>query len=228
MIKVLTVGHNPSALKRIHTQLTALRKEHDIFFVNAKPGSIASSIKENINILIYDAGELSPLMAVFIKEIRKTGFLGPIVILASIPQGMELQSFQKQKQVHILEKPYVKMQILGIVKNCISNTDIAARRYKRFDVHEHAVLETYSSDFKVETTINNISQNGVRIEGDLSGVKKGDLLRLHFNFDKIKKERVMSARVVWKKIDGDKKEEAGLEFVSQKAVYQYLLNQSIA
>ena len=90
------------------------------------------------------------------------------------------------------------------------------------------MLEAYSSDFKLETTINNISRSGVRIEGALTGLRNGDLLRLHFNFDEINKSRTMSARVVWVKKEGDNKEEAGLEFVSQKAVYQYLLENAVA
>lgn len=229
MIKVLTVGQNTPSLKDIHSKLSPLRADFkEVCFTVAKPGAIGAAISDNVNILIYDAGSMNPLMAVLIQEIRKTGFIGPILILASVPQGMDITDFKKLKNVHILEKPYVKSQLLGVVKNCITDTEAKARRYQRFDVQESAVLETYNSDFKVETTINNISKNGVRIEGSLSGIKKGDLLRVHFNFDQIQKERVMSARVVWKKTDGDSKEEAGLEFVSQQAVYQYLLNSAIA
>ena len=228
VIKVLTVGNSTPALKKIHNQLSPLKDDSDLSFEMAKPGSIASALRDGVNILIYDAGDMKPLMTILIQEIRKMGFSGPIVILATVPQGMDVSEFHKLKNLHIVEKPYVQMQILGVVRNCISNSDAKTRRFKRFDVKENAVIETYSSDFRLETTINNISQNGVRIEGDLAGLNKGDLLRLHFNFDKIKKERVMSARVVWKKVDGDNKEEAGLEFVSQKTVYKYLLDHAIS
>lgn len=229
MVKVLTVGNNPSGIKQIENQLSLLKDEFpDLYLGSAKAGAISSAIGDNINILIYDAGELKPLMGVLVNELRKTGFLGPIVIVAKVPPGMKLNDFRKVKNLHIVEKPYMKMQLLGIVRNCIRDASMGIRKYKRFDVKESAVLETYNSDFKIETTINNISQNGVCIEGNLTGLKQGDLLRLHFNFKEINKERVMSARVVWLKKDADNKEEAGLEFVSQQTVYKYLLTHAVS
>lgn len=228
VIKVLTVGHDASSLKKVESKMLSLKKDFkDLSFTSAQPGSIGSAVTKNINIIVYDAGELKPLMGVLIKEIRRIGFLGPIVLIGSIPPGMNVSDFKSIDGLHILEVPYVDMQLFGIIKNCIINANIEKRKYKRFDVRESAVLEAYSSDVTVNTLINNISQNGVCVEGDLSALKNGDLLKLRFNFDEIKKERVMSARVVWVRKNTDKKEEAGLEFVSQKDVYKYLLSHAI-
>jgi hypothetical protein len=102
------------------------------------------------------------------------------------------------------------------------------RKDERFSVKQFATLESYNSDFKVETVVTNISKSGMRITGELSGLQTGDLLRLHMQFEEINKERQMSAKIVWIKIEGDKMSEAGLQFVSQKDVYRYLLERAIA
>lgn len=229
MVKVLTVSNSSANVQKIEEQLAPLKSEfQDLEFAQANAGQIKSAILDNVSILVFDIAEIKPIMTLLFNEIRKIGFNGPIVTLAKVPQGTNLKDFHQLKNLHIVEKPYVKMQFLGILRNCINNTDVGKRKFKRFDVQESAILETYNSDYRVETTINNISQSGVCINGNLSGIKQGDLLRLHFNFDKINKERVMSARVVWLKKDADNQEEAGLEFVSQQTVYKYLLTHAVS
>lgn len=229
MVKLVVVGQDQDRLNRIKDELKPLREHYNNYVMSATHVSLLEmDLDKALTLLVFDTNQLNDLVFPLVNRIRRIGFTGPIVMLSHLSKDFEMGRLAAVKNLFFLQKPYDPPQLLGMVKNCINIHNMRQRRDQRFDVNESATLEAYSSDFKTHTVINNISRSGVRIEGNLRGLKKGDFLRLHFNFHKIRKERLMSARVVWVKKDGDTKEEAGLEFVSQKAVYQYLLNNAAA
>lgn len=225
--KLLVVGNDQQRLNIIKSEVhTLLNSEINAKFI--RPGYLQAALDSSLDLLVFDTNFINKRVFPFIVQLRKHGFKGAIIILGGHASNFNLEELNAVHNVYHLYKPYEPEQLQGLIKNCMNVEQMRKRRDQRFDVHEHATLEAYGTDFKAETTINNISRSGVRIEGPLGDLKTGDLLRLHFNFDKINKERIMSARVVWLKKDSDNKEEAGLEFVSQKDVYQYLLNYAIA
>lgn len=229
MVKIVIVGQDTDRLDIIKEQLKPLKEaSNHVTIQTTKPNYVGTMIDHHLTLMICDSGEINGHIFPFINQIRKLKFTGPILLTAHLPANFDLKEITKEKFFYFLKKPYSQEQLLGIVKNCITVQNMRQRRDQRFDVREQATLQAYSSDFSTETVINNISKSGARIEGNLSGLKQGDLLRLHFNFEKIKKERILSARVVWLKKDGDTKEEAGLEFVSQQTVYRYLLEHAAA
>ena len=63
----------------------------------------------------------------------------------------------------------------------------------------------------------------MQISGQLEGLDKGSVVRVHFNLNKIGKERTMPAKIKWISKSKDGKTLAGLEFMSRAAVYDYLL-----
>ncbi len=221
----MIVGHDQQNLKNIKFDLKDLQSTfNDLRIATVRPGYMDSAIDSKLRALVFDTNTINKNLFPFIVQVRKAGFGGPLIVLGTPSSSFDLHELAMVKNVFQLDKPYQPEQLSGLVKNVINVETMRQRRDQRFSVREHATIEAYRSDLKRQTLINNISRSGVRIEGDLAGLKAGDLLRLHFNFDQIKKERTMSARVVWVKKESDTKEEAGLEFVSQKAVYQYLLD----
>lgn len=229
MLKLVVVGQNQDRLNTIKKELNGLMDTHaEVRVTTSRPEYCEAQLDTHLKVLIFDTKTINKNIYPFVVQIRKLGFAGPILALGTMPSNFDSRELSQVKNLFQLNKPYTEEQLIGMVKNCLNIELMRQRRDQRFDVNEQAVLEAYSSDFKTETTISNISRSGVRIIGNLDGLNKGDILRLHFNFDKINKERTMSARVVWKKSNQDESEEAGLEFVSQKAVYQYLLDHAVA
>ena len=228
-MKLVVVGHDQNRLNHIKTELAELHNVYSDLLINtARPGFLETLIDSRLKLMLMDTGTINKMVFPFIVQIRKLGFSGPILVLGNPAAQFDLRELAQVNNVFQLGKPYSCEALTGLVKNTINIEKMRQRRDQRFNVRECATLEAYSSDFKVETIINNISRSGLRIEGNLEGLRQGDLLRLHINFDKINKERTMSARVVWMQKDNDNKEQAGLEFVSQKAVYKYLLNYGVA
>lgn len=223
MLKLVIVGQDQNRLNTIKCELSELHQIHgDLRVSTTGSGFIETLIEPRLKVLIFDTGAINKMVFPFMVKVRKLGFAGPIIILGNPGDQFDIRELDQLRNVFHLGKPYAVEALLGVTKNCINIEKMRQRRDQRFDVREQATLEAYSSDFRIQTVINNISRSGVRIEGDLKGLKQGDLLRLHLNLDKINKERTMSARVVWMEKAHDNKEQAGLEFVSQKAVYRFL------
>ncbi len=229
MKRLVLSGQNQEQLRLIKSELEPLLKSlEDIKITSIRPPFLQTGLDETCHVVVFDVSIITKMIFPLVVKMRKTGFSGPIVFLGKKSPEFDRKELAANRAIYLLEKPYEPEQLQGLVKNCINIEDMRGRRDQRFDVREHATIQAYSSDFQMETTICNISRSGVRIEGNMEGLKQGDLLRLHFNFEKIQKQRTMSARVVWKKENADKMGEAGLEFVSQKLVYQYLLDYAVA
>ncbi|MCB0379257.1 MAG: PilZ domain-containing protein [Bdellovibrionales bacterium] len=228
MAKLQIVGKDDQTMAIVEHELSALTKHfEDIHFFRGRPGYIGTTIAEDTTILVYDAKEVNKYMQAFVKEARRANYEGPIVILGKIPETVNIETYLDDDGIVFIEKPYEVKDLVGIVWKYLTMMKVKQRQFRRYEVREKAIIETYNSDYKADTTIHDISKGGMRVIGDHIALKAGDLLRIHFNFDQIQKERVMSAKVVWVKKKDDNTQEAGLQFVSQKAVYQYLLNYAL-
>ncbi len=229
MQKLVIVGRIQDRLQQLKNEVKPILDSKSDMKVSAvRPGFLETVVDSTVQLMVFDSDFINKNIFPIVVQIRKIGFGGPIVVLGNPSNDFNLKELNGVKGVFHLHKPYKPEQLVGLIKNCLNVEMLRKRRDQRFAVNEQATLEAYSSDVRIETTINNISRSGVRIEGALGELRQGDLLKLHFNFDQIQKERVMNARVVWIKKDSDSKEEAGLEFVSQKAVYKFLLDYAIA
>lgn len=227
--KLVIVGQDQDRLENLKREMKPIQEElSDLRISVSRPTYLATAIDSRLKLLVFDTNIINKMLFPFVVQVRKTGYSGPILVLGNPGSNFDIAELATVKNLFQINKPYTGEQLEGMVKNCINLENLRQRRDQRFSVREKAVLEAYSSDLKIDTIINNISRSGVRIEGNLGGLQKGDVLRLHFNFDKINKERTMSARVVWMKKENDNAEQAGLEFVSQKAVYKFLLESAAA
>lgn len=229
MLKLAIVGHDQQSIKHLKSELKERLTEYkDIRIATSRPGYLESAIDSHLKVLVFDTNAINRNLFPFVVQIRKTGFTGPILILGNPVSHFNLNEISEVRNLFQLGKPFDSEHLVGMVRNCINVEGMKQRRDKRFDVREVARIEAYRSDYQSDAVINNISRSGLRIEGNLHGLNQGDLLRLHFYFDQIQKERTMSARVVWLKKGDDNLEQAGLAFVSQKTVYQYLLEYATA
>lgn len=226
--KLVVVGRVQDRLNQLKEEVKPIIEgRQDLKISAVRPGYLETVVDTTVQIMVFDTDFINKNIFPLIVQIRKIGYAGPVIVLGNPSHNFDLKELNGVKGLYHLHKPYQPDQLVGMIRNCLNVELMRKRRDQRFDVHEHAVLEGYSSDVRLETTISNISRSGVRIEGPLGELKQGDLLKVHFNFDKINKERVMNARVVWIKKDGASKEEAGLEFVSQKTIYQFLLDYAV-
>lgn len=224
-MKIAIVGQDQTRLTRIKEDLDPLKSTyHEIHIQLVNNAKLSSVINPYISTVILDSQHINQLVFSMVDQIRKLTYEGPIILIGHLASNFSLDKLTDRKGVYFLKKPFTIEQLHGIVRNCLHVEGMKQRRDERFPVRELASLECYGSDFKTQAVINDISKSGARIEGNLAELKKGEILRLTFKLHQINKERTVSARVVWVKNQGDNKQEAGLEFVSQHIVYKYLLD----
>ena len=227
MINVLIASRNETDNALIEKKLAPIaNKVGSVRFWGARPANMPTMLLDaNYNLLVFNCQHFNSSMRNNISHWRSIGYLGPIVILVKIPDPKIIDGFADMQNVTIIEKPYENRDLQGIAVKYLSQSTVYQRRFRRFDTMQNATLESYNKNFSSHSTISNISKGGAHIVGDLEDISTGDLLRVCFELDELKKNHTMSAQVIWTRGDvGDPKRSAGLKFITKSAVYESLLN----
>lgn len=226
MLRVLIASKNETDNTLIEKRLAPISKSlGEVRFTSARPANLPTMIESRFNLLVFNCQHFNSATRNTISYWRSLGYLGPIMVLVKIPDPRMLDGFADVQNVTIIEKPYENRDLQGIALKYLREGQVNQRKFRRFDTRQKALLESYNKDFSSYTTISNISKGGVHISGDLEDLSKGDLLRVCFELDELKKNHTMSAQVVWTSGDvGAEDRTAGLRFISKTMVYETLLN----
>lgn len=225
MLKVLVASRNETDNALIEKKLEPIiRKVGDVRFFGARPANLPSLLDVKYNLLVFNSQHFNSSMRNNITHWRSLGYLGPIIILVKIPDPKLIDRFADLQNVTLIEKPYENKDLQGIAIKYLSENKVMQRRFRRFDTKQTASLESYNKDFSSNSVISNISKGGAHIVGSLDNLSKGDLLRVCFELDELKKNHTMSAQVVWTSGDMGQERSAGLKFISKAMVYDQLLN----
>ena len=226
MLKVLVVSRNETDNVLLEKRLAPIAESlGKVGYFSARPASLNNVIDNEFNLLIYNCQHFNSAMRNNVAHWRGLGYLGPIMILVKIPDPNVIDSYADLQNVTIIEKPYQNKDLQGIAAKYLMDSKVAQRKYRRFETQQKALLESYNRDYSSYTIISNISKGGAHIQGDLNDMSKGDLLRVCFELDELKKNHTMSAKVVWTRGDvGSPERTAGLQFISKSMVYDSLLS----
>lgn len=226
MLKVLIASRNETDNTLIEKKLAPIAKKVGaVQFYGARPANMPIMLENQYNLLVFNCQHFNSSMRSNITHWRSLGYLGPILILVKIPDPKVIDRFADLQNVTLIEKPYENRDLQGIAVKYLNETVVNQRRFRRFDTKQNATLESYNKNFSSKSIISNISKGGAHIMGALSDLSKGDLLRVCFELDELKKNHTMSAQVVWTSGDvGDENRSAGLRFISKAMVYDSLLN----
>ena len=227
MLKILIASRNETDNALIEKKLSPITKVlGKVGFVGARPANLSTILLDGqYNLLVFNCQHFNSSMRNNITHWRSLGYLGPVIILVKVPDPKLIDGFIDMQNVTIVEKPYENKDLQGIAVKYLNDSAVMQRRYRRFDTKQKAMLESYNRDFSSQSIISNISKGGAHIIGELEDISKGDLLRVCFELDELKKNHIMSAQVVWTSGDaGASDRAAGLRFISKSVVYDSLLN----
>lgn len=226
MLKVLIASRNESDNSLIEKRLSPIVGHvGETQFVSARPANLPNLIDASLNLLIFNCQHLNSSTRGNVTQWRSLGYLGPIIILVKIPDPRLIDRFSDLQNVTLIEKPYENKDLRGIAIKYLKETKVSQRRFRRFDTKQRARLESYNKNFCSDSVISNISKGGIHITGSLNNITTGDLIRVCFELDELKKNHTMSAQVVWttKELE-DGERSAGLKFISKSMVYDSLLS----
>ncbi len=226
MLKVLIASRNETDNTLIEKKLSPVAKKVGaVQFYGARPANMPIMLENQYNLLVFNCQHFNSSMRGNITHWRSLGYLGPIIILVKIPDPKLIDGFADMQNVTLIEKPYENKDLQGIAVKYLNENHVFQRRFRRFDTKQNATLESYNKNFSSTSIISNISKGGAHIMGSLLDLSKGDLLRVCFELDELKKNHTMSAQVVWTEGDvGEDNRSAGLRFISKAMVYESLLN----
>ena len=226
MHKVLIASKSESENILIQKRLVAItEKVGEIDFFGTRPVSVPSLIDARFSLLIYNCQHFSSAFRGKINHWRSLGYLGPIMLIAKVPDPKQIDHFLDIQNLTVIEKPYENRDFQGIAMKYLTASNVEQRRFRRFYTRQKATLESYTKNYNSESLISNISRGGAHITGELGDLTKGDLIRVNFELNELNRNRTMSAEVVWTSGNESQNDRsAGLRFVPKSKVYDSLLH----
>lgn len=225
MVKVILSSADDNELHILAKRIAPLVEEvGQIRFERCRPAHIPMELSEDVQLLVFNSQHYGIHLKQSVSEWRYQGYLGPILMLTKIPDPTQLTELDHMHGVVVLDKPYDPKDLVGISKKLLMEVKVNQRKFRRFPTNQTAHLESYKTSLEISANVDNISLGGVCIKGDIKDIAKGDLLKVEFQLDEVKKSHVLNAKVVWTagKV-GDIDRMAGLLFVPKEEVYSQLL-----
>ena len=193
MSRICIVSSNMIESKIIQRSLEALNSHlhSPLHFEHMRPAQISDQIESHIDLLIYNnAHHLNMNLKQKVVSWRKRGFLGSILVLSKV---VDLELLNHMNSLHnfvVIEKPHSDKDVSGVVLKFLKTMQVNQQRYRRFTADQQVKLESYKTEFKRSSCVQNISLGGLRLEGDVSGLTLGDLLKVQFPLDKLNRQTI--------------------------------------
>lgn len=225
MSKICIVSNNQIDAKSIKETVQQLDTDQyqRVDFDLIRPVQLSTHLNPEIDLLIYNHSHYLDInLKQQVMNWRKRGFLGSILVISKTREDGLIEQLNTLHNFVVLEKPYESKDLAGMAFKFLKTVKVNQRRYRRFSTEQNVHVESYKTEFKTDSAVTNMSMGGLRIEGHLTDLKCGDILKIQFPLDKVKREYTMNARVVW--VKDSIQSEAGVEFVKDAELYSQLLD----
>lgn len=161
-----------------------------------------------------------------ISQMRSMGYKFPLLIASDKVTARFSDTLTKLPGVHILSTPYRDVNLLGLTRKIFSAREVPRQYFRRYYTNQIAEIESMGSGSSLLTCMYNLSEGGAYCEFEKSEeVGIGDLLKLKVDKEDLNSQHILNAKVVWTTEKGkfSGRFGCGLRFISQKEVYQSLM-----
>lgn len=196
----------------------------DLRYQTCLPTALPSVVDAKYSVVILSLQHFKSSQKDLIKQIRTSGYFGPILITARPHSAESVRELERMENVVFLEKPFETRDLLGIVSKFIKSNHVRQRIFRRYNTSTKAVVQPYTKEDRHEGTVCNLSKGGAFLVGKFDEeFKIGELLRLHISLNEVERQYTVPVRIVWK-TNTDAAAGLGVAFVKSDEVYQYLLS----
>ncbi len=226
MSLITIVSTNQVESKKIQELLADVRTDkYRVQFEFIRPLQLSQKLDRNMDLLIYNnPNSLTMTLQQQISSWRRNGFLSSILLLTKVADPAAMSSVENLSSCVLLEKPFDEKDLKGITEKFLNTLQVQQRRYRRYPTQQMVNVSSYMTAFQTPSKVNNMSLGGLRIEGAVSDLRIGEVVKINFSLDKLNVERVMNGRVVW--VDAENsKPSAGIKFMKETEVYSHLLRE---
>jgi response regulator RpfG family c-di-GMP phosphodiesterase len=218
---------NQTESKKIQDLLTEVYTDrYRIQFEFLRPLQLSAlKLDKSMDLLIYNNPDnLTMTLQQQINGWRRNGFQSSILLLTKVADPTAMGSVDNINNCVLLEKPFDQKDLKGISEKLLNTVEVQQRKYRRYTTQQMVTLSSYITDFKTASKVDNMSLGGLRVEGQVSDLRIGEVLKINFTLDKLNVERVMNGRVVW--VDNQSpRPSAGIQFMKETEVYTHLLRE---
>ena len=162
--------------------------------------------------------------ALLIQELRKTGYVGPILVLAKADPAVVNRDLRAISDIVFLPKPAASKDILGVVRKQLLARKVAQQRHRRFPTSQDAEIEIESTGGRMISRVRNLSKGGAYLEFmTASALKVGELLTVKLELKDLQRTYTLPAKVVWSNKAGSRGLGIGVEFTGRGDVARSIL-----
>lgn len=226
MSLITIVSMNQLEGQKIQEILAEVRTDkYRVQFDFLRPLQLTPKLEKTMDLLVYNnPNSLNMSLQQQVSSWRRNGFLSPIMLLSKITDPSSIVRVESLSNCVLVEKPFDEKDLKGIAEKFLNTELVQQRKFRRYSTQQMVNVSSYTTDFRADTRVNNMSLGGLCLEGAVSGLRVGEVLKINFNLDKLNVERVMNGRVVW--VDHDSpKVSAGIQFMKETEVYTHLLQE---
>ena len=174
--------------------------------------------------VVLNLPEWSAKEAIMIQELRRTGYHGPILVMAKADPAVVNRDLRAVSDVVFMAKPYDTKDLLGIVRKQLTARAVSQQRFKRFATSQDAELEIEATGGRMITRVRNLSKGGAYLEFMTPSILKiGDFVKVKLELKDLQRVYTFPAKIVWSNRHGSRGLGIGVEFTGRGEVQRSIL-----
>lgn len=209
----------------LQKKLESLEYEfQDVKFSSVHTAGLVVTVDRLTSGVVLNLTEWSPKEAIMIQELRRVGYVGPILVMAKADPDVVNRDLRSMSDVVFLPKPFDSKDLLGIIRKQLLARKVAQQRHKRYATSQDAELEVESTGGRMVTRVRNLSKSGAYLEFMTpSSLKIGEFVRVKLELKDLQRVYTFPAKVVWSNRHGNRGLGIGIEFTGRGDVQRSIL-----
>ncbi len=174
--------------------------------------------------VILNLNEWTAKEAIMIQELRRVGYVSPILVHAKADPVLVNKDLRSMSDVVYLPKPADAKDLLGIMRKLLLARQVPQQKHRRFATSQDAEVEIEATGGRMITRVRNLSKGGAYLEFMTpSPLKVGEYVKVKLDLKDLQRVYTLPAKVVWANRQGSRGLGIGVEFTGRGDVQRSIL-----
>jgi len=218
-------------ISRFSNESVAIKKDLQkmgdmaVEWVNTAPEALRRLSQGRVHLVVFNLDIVATKQVNLVKELRKLGYLYPMIILSKVSARDCQKLISRMKDVVVLEKPYEAREFSGVLEKMLEGDNVAQRIHRRYSANQEVVISPFQYRAPISGHVKSLSLGGAFFEYTSSPIRVGEVVKVTFDLKQTNRRYDMNARVMWttERSPWGGGRGAGLKFISSGDVYQTLM-----
>jgi Tfp pilus assembly protein PilZ len=227
MERILLIGRRNADTITVRNDLIRTDLSHKVDLADRAAHAVSGLKTGMVDLVVFNMELFSKEKIKIATDMRELGYDFPVLVLAKIIAADILPRIKDMGQTVLLEKPYEKKDLKGIVTKLVTGQLVPQRIHRRFYTNQRADVKSDTLNAILETKMYNLSKGGAYFEhSGKPRMEIGDILHLDMELDKVHRRYKVASRVVWTTKEGmwTGNPGFGVEFIKPDDIYRHVLD----